>query len=35
VVHGKGFMDNLNVAINAAIIQNAKGILKTEVANLL
>ena len=34
-VHGIGFMGNLNVAMNAAIIQNTTSHLKIEVANLL
>ena len=34
-VHRAGFMGNLNVAMNAAIIYGAKRHLKTEAANLL
>ena len=34
-VHRAGFMGNLNVAMNAAIIYDAKRHLKTEAANLL
>ena len=34
-VHRAGFMSNLNVAMNAAIIYDAKSHLKTEAANLL
>ena len=35
MVHGIGFMGNLNVAMNAAIIQNTKSYLKIEVATYI